>query len=316
MRKWSIAFLCIALGWAQNGFSAPGGTSKPDPYLLPASSLVVPGSPNYPNYNTKAVALRDQQTVSASVRNLILIGIGQSNMANSPQASVYIPANPAALDQFNIGDGGIYAAADPALGTSINNYPAFGGGNPLLRIADALVTGAFFDRVIIASIAVDGAAIADWDPTLSGSLSARIPALFARLASKGLVAGINVTVAVLWGQGETDTFNGTTQTAYTNSLTNIINASRTAGFTGPWFIAKETWNGITTSFPIQSAQLGIVNHGANIWAGPDADSIVGTTCSGLVCRPDNLHFGDNGMPVYVGNSIGWISSLHAFGVPF
>ncbi len=201
------------------------------------------------------------------------------------------------------------------LGTSINNYPALGGGNPLTRIADALISANLFDRVICASIAIDGTAVADWDPALNGVVSARIPVIFARLAAKGLVAGTNVTVVVLWGQGETDTTNGTTQSAYFNSMTNVINGSRAAGFTGPWFIAEQTYNIGTISTAVQSAQLSIINHSLNIWGGPNADAIIGTTCGGT-CRPDNLHFGALGMPVYVGATQGWYASLVAFGPPF
>jgi len=302
-----LRFIVVFLFLCGSAF-AQRGSSPVDPYFLPP---IAPqgGIVNLINQNTNAVALRSSQTVSSSVRNLIIVGAGQSNMANSPQASTYTPTNPTALDQFNIMDGGIYAAADPLLGTSLNS----GGGNPLLRLGDNLVTAGLFDRVILASIAVDGTAVAEWD---TGTYSTRLPVLFRRLSAKGLVAGTNVTVIVLWGQGETDTTNGTSQAAYTASLNNVIAATRTAGFNGTWFVASQSYNTGSTSSNVTNAQAAVVNHGAGVWAGPNADAIIGTTCGGLTCRPDNLHFGNNGMPVYVGSASGWQFALHAFGAPF
>lgn len=316
MKRLVSVFIFLVLVTAAFGRSGgTGGSSKVDPYIL--RPPVIAGAFNVVNHGTSAVTLRALQTVNPAVRNLILIGAGQSNMANSPQASPYVPTNTAVIDQLNIDDGGIYNAADPLLGTSINNYPALGGGNPLLRIADAEITAGNFDHALVASVAIDGSPVADWDPTTNGVISDRLPVLFGRLASKGIVAGTNVTVVVLWGQGETDTDRGTAQAAYFNALSNVISASRTAaGYNVMWLVAEQTYSTGVISTAVQNAQLAIVNHPANIWAGPNADAIIGTTCGGLTCRPDNLHFGNNGMPVYVGAASGWQAALHATGAPF
>ena len=310
------AALILILFFAAIGsaFGQSSGSSKVDPYIL--NPPVIAGTFNLVNNQTSLTSLSAIQAPDLTKRNLLLIGDGQSNMADSPQASTYVATNAAVIRQININDGGIYAAIDPLLGTSINNYPSLGGGNPLLRIADAEITAGNFDAALVASIAIDGSAIADHDPALNGVLATRFPVLFARLAAKGWVQGANITVVVLWGQGETDTTNGTTQTAYFNSLTNIINASRVAaGYNVMWLIAEQTYNTGTVSSAVQAAQLAIVNHSSNIWAGPNADVIIGTNCGGT-CRPDNLHFGNLGMPVYVGNSQGWQAALHATGPPF
>lgn len=300
-------FLTFSLVLGASCF-AQKGASPVDPFLLPP---IAPqsGIVNLVNQNTNGLTPRAAQSLSSAVRNLIIVGAGQSNMADSPQASVYSPANPTALDQFDINSGGIYPAVDPLLGCSVNS----GGGNPLLRLGDNLVTAGLFDRVLLASVAIDGTAVAEWD---TGTYSTRLPVLFRRLAAKGLVAGTNVTVIVLWGQGETDTTLGTAQTPYTNSLNNVIAATRAAGFAGTWFVAVQTYNTGSTSAAVAAAQAAVVNHGAGVWAGPNADAIIGTTCGGLTCRPDDLHFGNNGMPVYVGSVSGWQFALHAFGAPF
>ena len=180
-------------------------------------------------------------------------------------------------------------------------------------MADAEITAGNFDQAIVASIAIDGTSVADWDPTVNGVLSDRFRVLFARLAAKGIVAGANVTIVVLWGQGETDNGNGTSQAAYTAGLNNIIAGTRANGFAGTWFVASQSWFTGVVAPNVTNGQAAVVNHGAGVWAGPNADAIIGTTCGGLTCRPDNLHFGDNGMPVY---ATGWVNALHAFGAPF
>jgi hypothetical protein len=286
------------------------GSSPPDPYTL--RTPMPQGIGNVTNVNVNVVSLRPLQTPDRTKRNIVIIGAGQSNMANSPQASVYAAVNAGSIDQLYVENGGVYNAPDPLLGNSINNYPSFGGGNPILRVADALITAGSFDHALVASIAIDGSSVADWE---TGSLSQRLPVVIARLKAKGWLTGPNVIAVLLWGQGETDQALGTTTAAYLNSLSNVITATRRAGFNGPWFVAVETFFSGPISVQVQNAQIAIVNHAAGIWAGPFADNIIGSSCGGI-CRPDNLHFGDLGMPVYVGSSIGWLASLHAFGAPF
>lgn len=264
------------------------------------------------NVNTTPVALRSQ-TVNPAVRNLIIIAAGQSNATNVAP-SAYSPANPLVLDQLNVNDGGIYAAADPLLGCSLND--SLGPGNAFLRLADSFVTAGKFDRVIIVCVSIDATSVAQWQ---SGFAANRITVALGRLAAKGIVAGVNVTIAVLWGQGETDTGLGTSQVAYTASLNAVIAASRTAGFTGPWFVAKETWDGSAFSAALQSAQTvaspsGVINHGAAVWEGADADSLTGSVCSGVACRVGgNLHWSNAGSTSYAAS---WLLQMALYGAPF
>jgi hypothetical protein len=91
---------------------------------------------------------------------------------------------------------------------------------------------------------------------------------------KGLVAGTNVTVIVIWGQGENGNSLATSQANYTSGLNTVIGQSRTAGFTGKWFIAKQTYVTGTTSSAVQAAQAAAPN-GTTIFAGPNADALAG-----------------------------------------
>lgn len=281
------------------------------------ASIVDPNSFMLPdltaNMDTKPVSLRAAQTLDPAVRNLVLIIAGQSNVTNIAP-SVYTPSNPTKIDNLNIFDGGIYNAIDPALGTSLNT----GGriGMPGLRLADNLITANLFDRIVMVPIAQGGTAVADWE---TGFCSDRIAGTMNRLRAKGIVAGTNVTIVMLWGQGESDNTNGTTQAAYTTSLGNVIAKSRTSGFSGVWFIPIQTWSSnappaSSVSVPIQNAQAAIVNHASNIWAGPNSDVLINSACGGLACRQsDNIHFSDAGSASY---AAAWQAALHAFGAPF
>lgn len=273
----------------------------PDPHRL----APVPSTLGSMNHNTNAVSLRATQTLSAAVRNLVIIAAGQSNISNVA-TSTYSPTNGTALDNFNVRDGALYAAADPLIGCS----NAISIGNPMLRLADDFATS-LFDRVVIASIAVNGTTVADWE---SGFCSDRLPVTIKRLAARGIVDGVNVTLAVLWGQGESDTLAGTTQTPYTNSLNAVIAASRTAGFSGLWFVAGQTYVNGTTSAGIKAAQAAVVNHGSNVWAGPDADALIGNACAGVACRQgDNIHFSNAGSTSY---AAAWKTAMALYGAPF
>lgn len=278
-----------------------GGATPPDLNVIgPASAT--PGG--VVSLNTNLVSLRAQQTLDPSVRNLVMIVAGQSN-GTDITPSVYAPVSTSKIDQLNIYDGGIYNAVDPLLGTSLNS----GGGNPFLRLADSFVTSSLFDRVVLVPIAVGGTAVAWWDILAQ---SDRIPVAVRRLAAKGLVPGPNVTVVMLWCQGESD--GATAQADYTVSLSSIIAKSRTSGFTGPWFIPVQTWNSGAAAAAVQAAQAAIVNPSLGIYAGPNADALVGTACGGVACRQgDNTHFSDAGAASY---AAAWKTAMHTYGAPF
>lgn len=294
----SIFLLCVTVSSAQHG---SGGA--PDPFFLTYDG----------GYDTPTKTLRATQTLSPAVRNLVILATGQSNIADY-MPSAYSPANPTKLDIFSVIDGATYAAVDPLVGCSWGGSTVI--GNPVLRVADALVTANKFDRVVIVCLAVGGTNAIDW---ATGFLANKISVALARLAKRGMVAGTNITVVALWGQGEGDNAIGTSQANYTTYLNAIIANSRTAGFAGNWYIAKQTYvGGLGTSAAVRAAQVAVVNHGAGVWGGPDADGLVGTVCGGVDCRGGNPHFSDAGAAYYAGTSgaDGWLQALAASGAPF
>lgn len=282
-----------------------GGYVDPN-YISPQLST------NPLNINVNGVALRSQ-TVNTSIANLVLIVAGQSNLTDVAP-SLFSPVNGSALDAMNINDGAIYAAVDPLPGCSLT----FSGGNPALRLADALVTGGFFARVIIAPIAIGNTAVADW---ATGADASRFAVIMQRLAARGITPAMtNVTFAVIWGQGENDTNIGTSQASYTASLNAVISASRAAGMSGRWFVAEQSWNGNMVSSAVEAAQAAVVNNPSGVYVGPNADALIGSACSGVACRQSldpggstNLHFSDAGSASYAS---AWQTSMHASGSPF
>ncbi len=270
-------------------------------YFGPTPNLTTYGPVNR---KTAGIALRTQ-TLDPGVRNLVIVAIGQSNMVNIAP-SAYAPVNAGAIDNFNPYDGAIYAAADPLIGAGL-----IATGHPALRLADTLITNGKFDRVVIAPPALGGLSSLELG---SGFASVYVPITLQRLAARGIVEGTNVTIIVIWGQGETDGPTGVTQGQYQTNFGNAVTNSRAVGFTGKWFIAEETYNNSQVWPAIQAAQLAVINHGANIWAGPNADLLIGNACSGVACRvADNLHWSNAGSASY---AAGWITALAASGAPF
>lgn len=219
----------------------------------------------------------------------VLLIAGQSNVSNN-MTSAYVPTN--AVYNLNIYDGAVYASKDGLLGCS---GPA---GNFAGRLADKLINAGLFSKVVLVPVAIDGTTVAQWNT--SANFGNRITVAIRRLAARGLT-----TTAALWGQGESD--HGTAQADYQAAFVSVVTNSRSSGYAGPWFIAKQTWFSGAVDATIQAAQVAVVNHPSGIWAGPNADSLDGTN------RYDNTHFNDTGADAYAGL---WQTALHAFGSPF
>lgn len=284
------------------------GATMPDPYhlgeVLYANSI---WGNNRGYSDTSAKTVRNTP-INTAVRNLVLIVAGQSNRT-SVVPSAYTPSNPTALDNLNIYDGMIYAAADPMLGCS---YIEGGFGTPVigcvaLRVADLFVTNGIFDRVIIVPVAVAATQIAQWDT--NGVLENRIGAAVKRCIARGIVPGMtNVTFAIEWGQGEGD--YATTQADYTAALLRVIANSQAAGFVGRWFVAKQSYANGSTFAQVVAAQVAVVN-GTTVFQSADADSLVGANRA--VYGGDDTHFSDAGnaaLATLIYNA------MHASGSPY
>lgn len=265
------------------------GASLPDPYRtgeVTYANAIWNSNRGYSDVSAKTVR---NTAINTSVRNLVLIVAGQSNRT-SVAPSAYTPSNPTVIDNLNIYDGQIYAAADPMLGCS---YIANGFGTPVigcvgLRVADLFITNGIFDRVILVPVAVAATQVSHWDT--GGALENRIPAAVRRLAARGIVPGMtNVTFAIEWGQGEGD--YATSQADYTAALNRVIANSLSAGFVGRWFVAKESYASGSTFPQIVAAQVAVVDN-VTVFQSADADSLVGANRA--TYGSDDTHFSDTG----------------------
>jgi hypothetical protein len=287
-------YAAMAVAIAVLGTPMPSRTriSSIDPFPLGENLRSDQNWQNNGGYRSTGGKTLRSVTIDTGIRNLVLIVAGQSNYQNvAPTA--YTPTNASALDNFNVYDGGVYAAADPLLGASwMYTTLGQGGANPSpgnigTRVGDLLITNGQFDRVILVPVAIGGSTIEMW---ATGSLSNRVPTAMARLASRGIVPGMtNVEFAVIWGQGESDNTLDTSQANYTSRLNTVISNAAAAGFSGRWFINKQTWNAGSTDANVQAAQDAMPN-GSTIFAGANADSLNATNR-----YADNTHFNDTGM---------------------
>lgn len=241
--------------------------------------------------------------INPAIRNLVLIIAGQSNMTGVASA-VHSPTNGAVLDNFNVYDGQLYAAADPLLGSGYIFQSLGGNARGCLgtRLGDALITDDKFDRVILAPVAIGGTVISQW---ADGALANRIPAVLGRLAARGIVEGPNVTFALIWGQGESD--HSTSQSDYTAAFGRLVARARAAGLAGRVFVAQQTRAAGVNSSTIWAAQAACVDNPAGVFLGPDADAITAGRYF------DNTHFDTAGLSSL---TTAWQAALVASGAPF
>ena len=265
--------------------------SKADPFKLGVSERndVQFSDTGFGDTTAKTVRSR---TINTGIRNLVLLIFGQSNCTSVAQTA-YSPTNGTVLDQLNILDGQMYAAADPLLGQSLAIAPGstgtFGPGSIGIRVGDQLITNNKFDRVILVPFCIGGAGVATWGS--GGFLFPNSAAAMARLAQVGITPGMTgVTFAALWMQGESD--HGMAQATYAANFATISAALIATGFNGRIFVNEETWLSGTTDANVQAAQTTSIpnNTTPGTWAGANADSLgAGSRQS------DNTHFTPAGL---------------------
>ncbi|MDO3431201.1 sialate O-acetylesterase [Rhizobium sp. CBN3] len=262
------AMLFGGAGLAYNRFTANGA------YYIYPSDGVITGTAPY-------LDLSDRQEVTLGTiddRTAVIVFIGQSLSVNSVKWA-YTPVN-ADIDQLNIWDGKLYKAKDPLLGI---NGGSNGGGTWLLRMADKLISDGHYDRVIIVPMAVGNTNIGQWsDPNLAPYLFRRINTVGLRMRDAGLPC-----TAIMWGQGESDTRDGTSQASYAASLQKVIAEFKRAIPGCPMLVAQESYIYGTTSPAILAAQASVVNN-TTVFAGENVELI------GPSGRYDNTHLNDAG----------------------
>lgn len=235
-----------------------GGAAAPDPFLL----FNIPEV----QVQTAGRAVRSL-VINPAERTLVLISSGQS-LASNTSGALFTPTNASKIDNFNVNDGAAYDCAGPLLGPSTDD--TLGPGNVVPRVADKLITGNKFDRVIIPALAIGGTAIAEW---ATGNYSQRHLVAMRRLAARGITpATPGVTFCFLWMQGETDGNLGTTSAQYQSRWATVRANLFAAGFSGRIFNPTETMAGAgVTNATMQGAQAAI-RDGSVVFSGGNLDT--------------------------------------------
>ncbi|GAB3990825.1 hypothetical protein GCM10028807_18840 [Spirosoma daeguense] len=102
--------------------------------------------------------------------------------------------------------------------------------------------------------------------------------------------------AVLWHQGETDTYSSTSNAAYYYNLAYVIQKSRQQlnGNVLPWVMSRASYILGQTSPGIISAQEQLIANLPNVYEGPSTDDIVGQQS-----RPDDIHMSGSGLTEFI-----------------
>lgn len=325
----SASFIAAWLGIAvaQHSALSTGGGNTPQA-TISEFTIVSNTWNNNSGFNDLTIlgtrTLRSSPLINTGINNLGLIIAGQSNI-ESEAPTAYVPTNSSAVDNLNIYDGGIYGWVDPPLGSGWVKTSVGGGSGSTCastvtcghvggRIADNLINSGKFARVIVAPIAIASTPISAWD--IGGALYGRPCVAMQRFKDHQIVAGTGVTLAFIWGQGETDNLNSTSAASYKASWANIVSKLQSCGFSGRFFIAEQTFNNNVASATIQGAQTSLVDN-VTTFAGPNADALTGNTCGSggtSACRiSDNTHFTDAGAFSY---AAAWQTAMHASGSPY
>ena len=111
--------------------------------------------------------------------------------------------------------------------------------------------------------------------------------------------------ALLWHQGESDTYIGTSTSNYETRLTSLIARVRSDMNTNsslPWVVSRASYYNGNTSAAVILGQNNVINADPQVYAGPSTDNITGPNK-----RNDNTHFNDQGI---LELADGWFSSLN------
>lgn len=229
-----------------------------------------------PDYNLITLAFNEAndptgrtlvQPRIGSDRTCVLVTSGQSNSANHTFGHSYTIQNPTKVDNLNFFDRGIYRAQEPLLGcTADGDFDNFAP-----RLADSLINGGLYDRVIICPMGIGG--MAEAEEAVGGVYNYRIGIMARQIAANGLVPTF-----VLIIRGETDGTIGTSTVDFTASRQSVIDTWRANGVTCPIFSSLTTYaKGVPGRDDviqrIRDGQTAVVNPAANVFLGADTDTL-------------------------------------------
>lgn len=229
-----------------------------------------------------ATGLTEIDPTLSSGRNFIALIYGQS-LASSHIAADYEVRNPTKINMVNwAGDHKLYQHKEPMFGGSFFSAGETHGVQYWPRawvslwgaVGDLLIERDYFDRVIWANYSSGGSTVIAFQP--GGAFGLHTPTIFNVLRKLGY--GGNQVSAVLGMIGESDSGGGTTTENYKIRARAHARAVRSYGFTGPWFVPKETFRQVNGN-PADSVTARIQQAQMELWGtdgfvqGPDFDSL-------------------------------------------
>lgn len=148
--------------------------------------------------------------------------------------------------------------------------------------------------VLFLGAALGGTNSTEWAQGAAGNMGTTIQSAVYRRLGEVLLHYVSRTGAraVLWHQGESDTYNGVGGQTYYNNIVSVIQKSRQqVGFQPiAWMVSRVSYISGLTSPAIIAAQNQIIADVSNTFPGPASDSIVGPEN-----RPDNIHMTGPGL---------------------
>jgi hypothetical protein len=218
----------------------------------------------------------DDSLFAAGGEGAVILGFGQSNIANEGEASA-LHQPKGEVYNFNFFNGRCYVAKDPLLGASIDR------GNVLTRLGELLVERGNYRRVLLVPIAHGGTYASEWSP--GGRMFPRLQWTLERLRERR----IGIT-HVLWQQGEAEAATSKPSAEdWMHHFRAMAGAIRTAGTDAPIYVSQSTVCCNDPNETIRAAQRQVVDPQAGIRAGPDTDQI------GRDERFDGCHFSAAGL---------------------
>ena len=148
----------------------------------------------------------------------VLVVVGQSNVANHGR-----PRGRSGTDNYAVSMNGVFQLEDPLPGAS---GP---GGSPWPHWAALQQRSWPGSQVVVASVAQGSSAVSDWIP--GGVHFQRLPDVLEALRQQQLDVD-----AVMWHQGETESWSGGDAAAYAANLSSWIASVRALGIKAPIFM--------------------------------------------------------------------------------
>lgn len=237
----------------------------------------------------------------------VFLTAGQSNAAQYYD-SIYEPVHSAQQFQFLGSDGTLREFREQVFGNSVPPLV----GSLWGKLGDNLIDEGMCTTVVWLLTAIGGTSASEWNST--GIYGQNIVTHIKRMND----LGITITAA-LWMQGETNTLLGTSQAVYFAQVSDMINMTRNNGFSGPWFIATETYLQFTPvctpaciNAGVQAAQTQLTTDLVNVKAGPYLDDL-GEPYR-FVIQPNNDYTHFNGTLGRDTVADRWITALQAGGL--